>query len=76
MSDRENDAIARGEQNLKDLEIPCVRLLPRLLEGLAPESCRLPFRKSDQEHVDSAGDPAEHPDCGNLVHQFDSGHRT
>jgi len=50
--------------------------LPRFFEALAPESCRLPFRKSDQEHVDSVGDPAEHLDCGNLVHHFESGHKT
>ena len=38
---------------------PSLASLPRFFEALAPESCRLPFRNRDQEHVDSAGDPAE-----------------
>jgi len=48
--------------------------MPRFFEVLAPESCRLPFRKSDQELVDPEGDPPGHRDCGNLVHHFESGH--
>ena len=76
----ESDKYMREEtteaHKLLCLEVSVAGLhLPRLSEALAPESCRLPFRKSDQEHVVSAGDPTEHLDCGNLVHLFESRHR-